>query len=262
MIRNLFAVPRLTGNAWTVWRRNLDVFLKTWRVNLVPPFIEPFLYLIALGFGLGGFVGYIGDIPYIDFIAPAIVAVSIMNSAFFECTYGSYVRMYYGKTFDAIIATPVSIEEVIAGELLWGATRSMIYTSLMLPVLILFGVVDLPTSVLLIPFAFLGGLLFACIAMCFTAVTPSIDALNYPSFLFITPMLLFSGTFFPLTVLPPALQVFAYAVLPLTHVVSICRGITLTLFSPFMLVNLAWIAIVTAALFLLSINLMKRRLVV
>ena len=262
MIRDLFIIPRLTGNAWTVWRRNLDVFLKTWRVNLVPPFIEPFLYLIALGFGLGGFVGYIGDVPYIDFIAPAIVAVSIMNSAFFECTYGSYVRMYYGKTFDAIIATPVSIEEVIAGELLWGATRSMIYTSLMLPVLVLFGVVDLPTSVLLIPFAFLGGLLFASIAMCFTAVTPSIDALNYPSFLFITPMLLFSGTFFPLTVLPQALQVFAYAVLPLTHVVTICRGITLTQFSPFMLVSLAWIAIVTTVLFLLSVNLMKRRLVV
>ena len=262
MIRNLFAVPRLTGNAWTVWRRNLDVFLKTWRVNLVPPFIEPFLYLIALGFGLGGFVGYIGDVPYIDFIAPAIVAVSIMNSAFFECTYGSYVRMYYGKTFDAIIATPVSIEEVIAGELLWGATRSMIYTSLMLPVLVLFGVVDLPTSLLLIPFAFLGGLLFACIAMCFTAVTPSIDALNYPSFLFITPMLLFSGTFFPITVLPPALQVFAYVFLPLTNVVSICRGLTLTMFSTLMLFNLAWIVIVTTALFLLSINLMKRRLVV
>jgi lipooligosaccharide transport system permease protein len=262
MIRDLFIIPHLTGNAWTVWRRNLDVFLKTWRVNLVPPFIEPFLYLIALGFGLGGFVGYIGDVPYIDFIAPAIVAVSIMNSAFFECTYGSYVRMYYGKTFDAIIATPVSIEEVIAGELLWGATRSMIYTSLMLPVLVLFGVVDLPTSLLLIPFAFLGGLLFASIAMCFTAVTPSIDALNYPSFLFITPMLLFSGTFFPLTVLPQALQVFAYAVLPLTHVVNICRGITLTLFSSFMLVSLAWITIVTTVLFLLSVNLMKRRLVV
>ncbi|MCX6699287.1 MAG: ABC transporter permease [Methanomicrobiales archaeon] len=262
MIRDLFAIPRLTGKAWTVWQRNLDVFLKTWRVNLVPPFIEPFLYLIALGFGLGGFVGYIGDVPYIDFIAPAIVAVSIMNSAFFECTYGSYVRMYYGKTFDAIIATPVSIEEVIAGELLWGATRSMIYTGLMLPVLILFGVVDLPSSLLLIPFAFLGGLLFACIAMCFTAATPSIDALNYPSFLFITPMLLFSGTFFPITVLPPALQAFAYVVLPLTNVVSICRGITLTLFSPFMILNLAWIAIVTTVLFFLSVNLMKRRLIV
>jgi lipooligosaccharide transport system permease protein len=258
----LLSVPSVSGNVWTVWLRNADVFRKTWTVNLIPPFIEPFLYLLALGFGLGGFVGQINGMSYIVFIAPAIVAISIMNSAFFECTYGSYVRMYYGKTFDAIIATPVSLEEVIAGELLWGATKSVIYTALMFPVLIIFGVLSLPSSFLLIPFAFLGGLLFACIAMCFTSVTPSIDALNYPSFLFITPMLLFSGTFFPLSILPPGLQVFANVVLPLTPVVNICRGITLATVPPAFLFNLIWILVVTAVLFVLSVNLMKRRLVV
>ena len=262
MTGHMFAVPVISSRVWTVWQRNLDVFVKTWTVNLVPPFVEPFLYLIALGFGLGGFVGYIGDVPYIDFIAPAIVSVSIMNSAFFECTYGSFVRMYYGKTFDAIIATPVSLEEVIAGELLWGATRSMIYTTLMLPVLVIFGVIDMPGSLLLIPFAFIGGFLFSCLAMCFTAITPSIDALNYPSFLFITPMLLFSGTFFPITVLPGFLQVIAYIFLPLTHVVNICRGITLSTYPVTMLADLAWIAVVSAVLFLLSVNLMRRRLIV
>jgi lipooligosaccharide transport system permease protein len=262
MSLSLFSLPSLTRGVWTVWRRNADVFRKTWKVNLVPPLVEPLLYLLALGFGIGGFIGEIDGVSYIVFIAPAIVAISIMNSAFFECTYGSYVRMYYGKTFDAIIATPVSLEEVIAGELLWGATRSMIYTSLMLPVLIAFGVLSLPSSVLLIPFAFLGGLLFACIAMCFTSVTPSIDALNYPSFLFITPMLLFSGTFFPLTILPPVLRFFAFAVLPLTHVVNICRGITLASVPPYLVLNLIWILVVTIVLFVLSINLMKRRLIV
>ena len=258
----LFTVPSVSGNVWTVWLRNADVFRKTWTVNLIPPFIEPFLYLLALGFGLGGFVGTIDGTSYIVFIAPAIVAISIMNSAFFECTYGSYVRMYYGKTFDAIIATPVSLEEVIAGELLWGATKSVVYTALMFPVLILFGVLSLPSSFLLIPFAFLGGLLFASIAMCFTSVTPSIDALNYPSFLFITPMLLFSGTFFPLSVLPGGLQVFANVVLPLTPVVNICRGITYATVPPGFWFNLVWIVIVTALLSVVSINLMKRRLVV
>jgi lipooligosaccharide transport system permease protein len=258
----LLALPSISGNVRTVWLRNADVFRKTWTVNLIPPFIEPFLYLLALGFGLGGFVGQISGVPYITFIAPAIVAISVMNSAFFECTYGSYVRMYYGKTFDAIIATPVSLEEVIAGELLWGAAKSVIYTALMFPVLIMFGVLSLPASFLLIPFAFLGGLLFACIAMCFTSVTPSIDALNYPSFLFITPMLLFSGTFFPLTILPPGLQVFANVVLPLTPVVNICRGITFAALFPGLLFNFIWILVVTAFLFVLSINLMKRRLIV
>ncbi|HTY15636.1 MAG TPA: ABC transporter permease [Methanoregulaceae archaeon] len=259
---SLLSVPSVSRNVWTVWLRNADVFRKTWKVNLIPPFIEPFLYLLALGFGLGGFVGEIGGTSYIVFIAPAIVAISIMNSAFFECTYGSYVRMYYGKTFDAIIATPVSLEEVIAGELLWGSTKSVIYTTLMFPVLILFGVLSLPSSFLLIPFSFLGGLLFACIAMCFTSVTPSIDALNYPSFLFITPMLLFSGTFFPLSVLPAGLQVFANVILPLTPVVNICRGMTFATFPSVLVFNLVWILVVTALLYVVSINLMKRRLII
>jgi lipooligosaccharide transport system permease protein len=95
------------------------------------------------------------------------------------------------------------------------------YVAIMLCVLSLFGVLALPASLLVIPVAFLGGLLFASLAMCFTAVTPSIDALNYPSFLLITPMSLFSGTFFPLTLLPAAFQYTAYALLPLTHIVVI-----------------------------------------
>jgi lipooligosaccharide transport system permease protein len=170
--------------------------------------------------------------------------------------------MYYQKTFDAIIATPVSIDEVIAGEMFWGATRGMIYATLMLPVLLLFGVVAMPSSLLLIPFAGLAGLLFAAIGMCFTAITPGIDALNYPSFLFITPMFLFSGTFFPLNLLPEPIQYFAFAVLPLTHVVTINRAITLAAFSPINLFNLAWIAVATVIFFVLAIRLMRKRLIV
>ena len=248
--------------AWTVWRRNWDVFSKTYQVNFLPPFIEPVLYLLAMGYGLGMFVGDIDGVPYVEYIAPALLAISIMNSAFFECTYSSFVRMYYQKTFDAIVATPLMIEDVITGEILWGATRSLIYASVMLIVLIGFGVVDLPSSLLIIPFAFFAGLLFASIAMCFTAVTPGIDTLNYPAFLFITPMFLFSGTFFPLSVLPPFLQTFAIAVLPLTQVVTVTRSLTLTSISPLFYYSLLWIAGVTLFFFILAIHLMKKRLVV
>ncbi|CVK33501.1 ABC transporter permease [Methanoculleus bourgensis] len=252
----------ITGRVRSVWQRNLDAFLRTYRVNFIPPFIEPVLYLLALGFGLGTYIETVDGIPYPVFIAPALVSISVMYSSFFECTYSSFVRMYYQKTFDAIIATPVSIDEVIAGEMLWGATRGMIYATLMLPVLLIFGVVAMPSSLLLIPFAFLAGLLFASIGMCFTAITPGIDALNYPSFLFITPMFLFSGTFFPLDLLPEPIQYFAFAALPLTHVVSINRAITLPAFSPTNLFSLAWIAAATVLFFLLAIRLMRRRLIV
>jgi len=246
----------------SVWQRNLEAFLRTYRVNFIPPFIEPLLYLLALGFGLGTYIEAVDGVPYPVFIAPALVSISVMNSAFYECTYSSFVRMYYQKTFDAIIATPVSIDEVIAGEMIWGATRGVIYAGLMLPVLILFGVAAMPSSLLLIPFAFIAGLLFAGIAMCFTAITPSIETLNYPSFLFITPMFLFSGTFFPLDLLPEAVRYAALAALPLTHVVEINRAITLEAVSAANLLNLAWIAVATTIFCSLAIRLMKRRLVV
>ena len=257
-----YLIPRISRLSLKVWRRNWDVFFKTYQVTFLPPFIEPVLYLLAIGFGLGMYGGEINGIPYVNYIAPALLAISIMNASFFECTYSSYVRMYYQKTFDAMIATPLSLDDVITGELLWGATRSLIYSSVMLLVLILFGVVDLPLSLLIIPFSFLAGLLFACIAMCFTAITPGIDALNYPAFLFITPMFLFSGTFFPLEVLPPTIQLIAVTLLPLTQLVIITRSLTLSSISPLFLYSLVWIILVTGFCFILSLRLMRRRLIV
>lgn len=262
MWMSYFQIPKLSRRVTKVWLRNWDVFIKTYKVNFLPPFIEPLLYLFALGFGLGVFIEDIEGVSYARFIAPALISISIMYSSFFECTFSSYVRMYYQKTFDAIISTPVSIEEVIAGELLWGATRSFINATIMLPVIAAFGLIELPISLLIIPFSFLGGLLFATIAMCFTAISPNITSLNYPAFLFITPMFLFSGTFFPLYLLPGPVQYFAMAVLPLTHVVTIVRSLTFGIPSVYLLFNLAWILVVSAIFFMLSVNLMKKRLIV
>jgi len=259
---HILSIPLVTRRAWKVWHRNLTVFTRTWKVNFFPPLIEALLYLFAIGMGIGSYVQQIEGIPYVTFIAPAILAIAVMNSAFFECTYGSYVRMYYQKSFDAMIATPLSIEDVIAGELIWGATRSVIYVIIMLPVLAAFGVVSLPFALLAIPLAFIGGLMFAGIAMCITAKTPSIDTLNYPAFLFITPMTLFSGTFFPLTLLPAALQYLALALLPLTHLVAVMRMFTQASTSPILLLHLAWIILVTILCFIAAINLMRRRLIV
>ena len=253
-------IPQISSNAWKVWQRNKDVFMKTYRVNFLPPFLEPILYLLALGFGVGNYIDIVEGVSYARFIAPALVAITIMNASFFECTYSSYVRMYYQKTFDAIIATPLSIEEVITGEILWGATRAVINTLIMLPVLFAFGVVDIPLSLLMIPFAFFGGLLFATTGMCFTAITPRIDSLNLPTFLFITPMFLFSGTFFPLSLLPAPLQYLAQ-ILPLTHLVAVTRSLSLSQVGLPLATGLLYTGVVTTLLFVISINLMKKRLI-
>ena len=263
-----FTIPKLTYRVWKVWHRNFDVFTKTIAVNFLPSLLEPILYLLAFGFGLGGFIPSIQGQPYISFIAPALVAIAIMNGAFFECTFASFVRMYFQKTFDAIVATPVSVEEVVAGELLWGATRSTINATIVLAVIAVFGLIKSPLFLLVVPLAFFGGLMFGSIAMCFTAIAPSIDFFNFPSFLFLTPMFFLSGTFFPLTSLPTAAQGAAMAVLPLTHVVNITRAVVSGHLEPILglnpatllIISLAWIIAVAVVFFIVSINLMKKRL--
>jgi lipooligosaccharide transport system permease protein len=260
-IASYFKPPKLTYRLWKVWHRDFDVFMKTYKVNFFPPLLEPIFYLVALGFGLGTIVTSIEGIRYIQFIAPALVAISMMYGSFFECTYGSFVRMYYQKTFDAIIATPVSVEEVIAGELLWGATRAAINSTMVLAVVAAFGLISSPLCLIVPLLAFFAGLTFSAIGMAFTAIAPNIDFFNYPGFLFITPMFLLSGTFFPLDALPPLVQTVTLVFLPLAHLVKITRGLILGDASLSLLLDVAWLAVVTLIFFVLSVNLMKKRLI-
>jgi lipooligosaccharide transport system permease protein len=255
------AVPSARGISH-VWGRNWRVYLKNPLLNFAIPFLEPILTLAAIGFGIGSYVGMVGDVSYSRFFAPAVIGTAVMHAAFFECSYASYVRMYYQKTFDAITATPVTLREVVLGEVLWGATKGVIYAACILVVLAIAGLADMPASLLVIPLSLLAGVLFAAIAICFTAISPGIDALNYPMFLFITPMFLFCGTFFPLELLPAPIQAFAFAFLPLTHVMALMRMITMGAPTPYALVHLVWLLVATALFVPLGTRLMERRLIV
>ncbi len=266
--------PKLTYRVWLVWRRNFEVFTKTLFVNFLPALMEPFLYLAAFGFGLGALFGA-SNVPglngsYIQYIGPGLIAIAVMYGSFFECTYASFVRMYFQKTFDAIIATPVSVEEVIAGELLWGATRAAINGTIVLAVVAAFGLVSSPFAVLVPIVAFFGGLLFSSLAMCFTALAKTIDFFNFPTFLFITPMFLLSGTFFPLSIIHSApLEAVALGVFPLTHIVDMTRGLMSGNVGSFLGLNatsmwllaVIWVAIVTVVFFVLAVYLMKKKLI-
>ena len=247
-----------------VWQRNFVVYRKTWKIGFLPPLLEPLFYLAAFGVGLGVMVGRVKyaqeNIPYTTFIAPALIAVNIMQSAFFETTFASFVRMFYQKTFDGMLATPLSVDEVITGEILWGATKSTIGTVLMMLVISAFGLLHYPDALLLVPIAFLGGLAFACAGMICTAIVPTIEVFNLPVFLFITPMFLFSGTFFPLSNLPAWAQVVAQT-LPLTHLVELCRGVSLGGWHSGLLFSLLYLSLWIALFFPLAIALMRQRLI-
>jgi lipooligosaccharide transport system permease protein len=258
----------LVGNfslrAFYVWRRNAHVYLVTWGTNLLPPLLEPILYIFAFGYGLRPFmkpIEYQGlTLDYLPFVAPGMIAVAIFFHSFYSCLYASFVRMYYQKTFDAIISTPLLIEDVIAGEILWGATQSLLAGTVMLLVVSCFGLAAFPSSLIVFPLSFVGGLLFASFGMFFCAICPTIETMNLPVFLMATPMFLFSGTFFPIERFPAWARIIA-EIFPLRHVVIVVRAATLNHFEGVSILNLIYILTLSIVLFLLSAYLMKRRLI-
>jgi lipooligosaccharide transport system permease protein len=247
-----------------VWQRNLTVYRESWKINFLPPLLEPLFYLLAFGIGFSGLIGSVSyasrETSYVLFIAPALVAINIMNNSFFENTFGSFVRMYYQKTFDAMMATPLNVEEIVTGEIVWGATKSVIGTIIMLMVISCFGLVSYPAGFLIVLAAFLGGIAFGSVAMVFTGMVGKIELFNLPIFLFITPMFLFSGTFFPITGLPEWAQYFALT-LPLTHLVNLVRALSFGLMNAELWISLGYLIIFCLIMFPLAILKMRRRLI-
>lgn len=258
-ISNSQGGPLSLRRAIRVWQRHLTVYTKLYKSSLALNFVEPVLYLTALGLGLGAFVKEIKGMPYINFIAPGIIASSSMFAATYECTYGTYVRMVFQKTFDAILATPVNIDDLLAGEMLWGATKSVLYGSIIMFVVSIFGLIDSSAILLSIPVLFVSGLIFAEISMIFVAIVPGIDSFNYFYTLFMTPMFLFSGIFFPLDGLPELILKIAFFT-PLYHLVNICRAFAVGNAS-IVVKDIVWLFVVAALIAPYSFRLMRRRVV-
>lgn len=245
--------------ALRVWQRHLTVYTKLYKSSFALNFAEPILYLTAMGLGLGAFVKEIKGMPYINFIAPGIIASSSMFAVIYECTYGTYVRIVFQKTFEAILATPVNIDDLIAGEMIWGATKSVMYGTTIIIVISLFGLVASPLIVLVIPLLFITGIIFAEISLIVVAKVPGIDSFNYFYTLVMTPMFLFSGIFFPLDSMPSIVTKIAFFT-PLYHLVNICRSFSSGNVSH-VIGDLIWLLIVASILAPYPFRLMRKRVI-
>lgn len=247
-----------------IWFRNLITYRRIWRVNFLVPLLEPAFYIMAFGLGFSGLIGHVTyagrELAYTQFMAPALVATACMWNSFFETTYTSFVRMYYQKTFDGILTTPMSIEEIIIAEIVWAASKAAAAVTVMLAVLIPLGYAQFPGALWCIPLAFLGGLAFASIGMFFTGIIPTIDMFNLPIFLFITPMFLFSGTFFPVSGIPQWAAIFTL-MFPLYHLVELTRYFCLGVIESNPAFNLAYLVSFTLFFGYLSLMFMRRRLI-
>jgi lipooligosaccharide transport system permease protein len=251
---------QLSYRVYRIWQRDRDIFLHAWKTELWPPFVEPLLSILALGLGLGYYVSDINGVSFVQFLAPAFAATGAMYASAFECTYGSFVRMVYQKTFDAMLATPCNLEDVIGGEILWGTTRALISSTVVLIVLTPFGLIH-SWWALAVPFiAALEGLMFSSLSMVVTSKVPTFDAFNYYVTLGITPMFFFSGVFFPLDRLPANIRGVAW-LSPLTHAVQPIRALILGQVTPGIIWDLVWMAVASFLLINLSLRFMRQRLI-
>lgn len=246
--------------AWRLWLRNASIYRRTYKLNILPNFFEPLFYLLAMGLGLGAYLSQIQGVRYLDFIAPGLVAVAAMFGAAFEVTFNCFVKMEFGKVYDGCMATPLTIEDVALGELLWATTRALVYGTAFLVIAAMFGAfhswwgLAAPIGIALV------GMMFGVIGLTYTALVPLIDYFSYWWTMIMTPMFLFSGIFFPLDRLPGWLQTVAWFV-PLHQGVRLMRALLLDGDPAAALGAALWIAVVTAALFALPLNLLHRRMV-
>lgn len=247
-----------------VWQRNRDVFMHMWKAETTWPVFEPLVVLLGLGLGLGRFVELESGEDYIKFITPGVMAAFPMWTSITEGGWASYNRMSYQKTYDAMIATPVSLDDVITGEVVWAASRGVLSSFYILIVALaltpFWGLIQSPLVVFTLPAALLAGLMFGSMALLATSFVTSVSQLAYFVSLVIIPMFWIGGVFFPPEELSDTVQTLSWF-LPLRHVVNLQRGFVTGDLHAGMLVDVAWIAAVTAVLYCAVIWSMRRRLI-
>ncbi|MCG5528995.1 MULTISPECIES: ABC transporter permease [Halorhodospira] len=216
-------LPRPSVRFIPVWRRNFRVWRRLIWPSLLGHFGEPVLYLLAFGYGLGALIGDLDSgMPYIVFIASGIVCSSAMFTSSFEALYSAYTRMETQQTWAAMLGAPLSVDDIVLGEAVWAASKSLLSAGAIGIVAVALGILSLPGMLLALPVVFLAALAFASMALIITALSPSYDFFLYYFTLVLTPMLLLSGVFFPIEQLPALVAGLAY-LLPLAHMVEVVR---------------------------------------
>ena len=244
----------------TIWLRNSLVWRKHIMATLIGNLGQPLLFLLAMGYGLGRDVGPIDGLTYLQFLAPGLAVSSVMYSAAFETTYGSYTRLSIQKTYEAILMTPLDITDIAMGEIFWGASKGLLSGIIMLAALPLFGVWPSAWTMLLLPLLFLCGIFFAAFGLIMTTLADNYEFFNYFISLVLTPLFLFSGIFFPLASIPETARTI-FELLPLTPIVTLSRMLCYGQFDQPWMMKIIGSALLTLLTCRFAVYLLKKRLI-
>jgi lipooligosaccharide transport system permease protein len=242
-----------------VWRRNFLVWRKLAIPSILGNLADPLIMLFGLGYGLGAVLGNMGGTSYFAYLAAGFVASSTMYAATFESLFSAFSRMHVQKTWDAILNAPMTLEDVVAGEWAWAATKSLAAGVCMLAVIAAFGYAASPLALAAIPVVALVGLAFAGMGLSINALATGYDFFSYYMTLVLTPMMMLSGVFFPAEQLPAAVQAAAQA-LPLYHGVALARPLLLGEVPQAIVLHVAVLLAYAIGGFYVAVLLTRRRL--
>ena len=209
-----------------VMSRDIVIFKRYWKATTFSSIVQPTIYLLAFGLGFGSLVSHVGHIRYVEYVATGVVATAVLFSSAFPGMFNTFIRWQFQRTYDALLAAPVDVEELITAEMLWISVRAGVYG--VAPLLVGFAFHLTPEwGMLLVPFiGFIAGFGFAGFGVLIAAVAKTIDNFNYVTSAVLTPMFLVAGTFFPISALPGALHTIALFN-PLYHCVALVRDVSL-----------------------------------
>ncbi len=258
---NEYQAPSLRQRLYSVWFRHIRVYCSNFFSNAFPPFVEPLIFLVSLGLGLGAYIQNMGNVNYVLFLASGLIVTSAMFSASFECTYGTFIRLEFDYIYDGMLGAPLSASNLIIGEILFVATKGFFFSLAVLSITWIAGIIRYPLS-LLTPFVgFLTGLVFGSLAIFITSKVNNINHFNFYFTGLISPMFFFSGVVFPLENLAPVLRGIA-EVIPLTHLVRLVRALCIPgTMGTGLLLDLLYVAVFIGVFGLLAIRGFRSRLI-
>lgn len=221
---NEYRVPSFIKRIFSVWYRHVKVYSSSFFSNAFPPFLEPLIMLAGLGLGLGGFIPRMGNMSFVLFLASGLIVTSSMFTAAYECTFGTFIRLEFDKVYDGMLGSPLSVRDLIIGEILFAGSKGFFFSFAVLVVIWIAGIVNYPLSILATLIGFITGIMFGTLSMFVTSFVRNINHFNFYFTGLISPMFFFSGVVFPLENLPKGLMVIA-ELIPLTHVVRLARAL-------------------------------------
>lgn len=251
--------PPFCARISSVWFRHMRVYTRNLISNGLPPFLEPLIFLLGIGLGLGVYIKEMDGIPYLQFLTPGLLMTTAMFTAAFECSFGTFIRLEFDKVYDGMLAAPLTANNLLVGEILWAGTKGLFFSSAVLIIIALFNILPLFPAVFAPLLGFLAGTMFGSFSLLITSFVKTINHFNFYFTGFLSPMFFFSGVVFPVDNLPPVIRPLA-ELFPLTHPVRITRALCLNKLELSHFYDLAYILIFIFLVGTLAIVRLKKRL--